>query len=345
MYNVQNFLSECLDSIANQTLKNFKVLLIDDGSTDKTKDIAKKYVKKYPALFSYQYQENKGLGGARNTGIALAKSKYCLFLDSDDFLSTTTIEHLTQAIIDNYEPDIVITAPTIYNSATQTYSPFFDNERLEWLFKDKAVTNVEETPGLLALEASFWRCIWRTEFLKESNFPFLEHVSWEDVPPHFVLFHRAKRIMRYSYFPTFFYRINTGNQITASTGKNRLDVPVVFNQVITTMHKEKWKDEDVAHVIKMLATFVSWSISVIDDSYREEFVSKVHKLYRTLTKRDYRAYKQYIKPSFKERLIYKTYRSNHLHKLLFDRSKTVILEKRYNTFKKIVKKVIRKGSK
>ena len=92
-YNMAHFLPETLDSVIAQKYSNFEALIIDDGSTDQTREVAQKYQKK-DSRIKYVYQENKGLGGARNTGINNATGELISTLDADDqyhpdFLSKT----------------------------------------------------------------------------------------------------------------------------------------------------------------------------------------------------------------------------------------------------------------
>lgn len=82
-YNTADYLAECLDSIFSQTLRDIEVVLIDDGSTDDTESIIKKYKQKYENLVT-RYQENQGAGIARNYGITLANGEYMVFMDPDD---------------------------------------------------------------------------------------------------------------------------------------------------------------------------------------------------------------------------------------------------------------------
>lgn len=86
-YNYAGFLSKSVESVLNQTYKNFEVIIIDDGSVDNTKSIAKKYTRA-----KYYYQNNKGLAAARNNGIRQSKGRYLVFLDADDWLEKDALE-------------------------------------------------------------------------------------------------------------------------------------------------------------------------------------------------------------------------------------------------------------
>ena len=85
VYNVEKYLSKCVDSVLSQSFTDYEILLIDDGSTDNSGRLCDNYAEKYSCI-SVIHQENKGLGGARNTGIDHACEDYILFLDSDDYL-------------------------------------------------------------------------------------------------------------------------------------------------------------------------------------------------------------------------------------------------------------------
>lgn len=109
-YNQEQFLSEAIESVYNQTLAPHEILVIDDGSTDKSLEIARGYeYKEFPAIESpvrVISQVNKGLATARNTGIMNATGDYVLFLDSDDKLTENAIERITQ-IAEQTNADII----------------------------------------------------------------------------------------------------------------------------------------------------------------------------------------------------------------------------------------------
>ena len=98
VYNVENYLRMCLDSIMSQTYQNFECLLINDGSPDNSADICREYVSK-DSRFRYFEKENGGLSDARNYGIRQSKGSYLTFVDSDDWLDSYYIETLYDIMI------------------------------------------------------------------------------------------------------------------------------------------------------------------------------------------------------------------------------------------------------
>lgn len=111
VYNSEAYIHQCLESIINQTFKNFEVILVDDGSTDGSLDILKYYSNKYENI-CYLTQNNKGAGAARNLAFNNCKGEYIVYVDSDDYLEATYLEEMLSKI-EKTNSDIVICG---YNS-------------------------------------------------------------------------------------------------------------------------------------------------------------------------------------------------------------------------------------
>src|SRR5699024_11228741 len=86
VFNTGKYLSECLDSLLNQGLENYEIIIIDDGSTDNSAEIIEKYSNSYSNIINI-YQKNNGQGSARNKGLKIAQGEYIYFMDSDDYLT------------------------------------------------------------------------------------------------------------------------------------------------------------------------------------------------------------------------------------------------------------------
>lgn len=101
VYNVEKYIEKCLDSLVGQTLKDIELIVVNDGSKDKSKDIIKKYQEKYSNII-YLEKGNGGLSDARNYGLNYAKGEYVAFLDSDDYVDSTIYEKMyNKAIQEN----------------------------------------------------------------------------------------------------------------------------------------------------------------------------------------------------------------------------------------------------
>lgn len=99
VYNVSDYLEECLDSLLRQEYSDYEVILVNDGSTDTSEKICKDYAERYDFV-KYYYKENGGLSSARNYGIEKASGDYMLFIDSDDFLVDDSLLKKLNALLD-----------------------------------------------------------------------------------------------------------------------------------------------------------------------------------------------------------------------------------------------------
>ena len=94
VYNVEKYISKCLESLVNQTLDDLEIIIVNDGSTDNSEKIIKQYIEHNPNKFIYLTKENGGLSDARNYGIPYAKGEYIAFLDSDDYVEENTYKDM-----------------------------------------------------------------------------------------------------------------------------------------------------------------------------------------------------------------------------------------------------------
>ncbi|MGX1191849.1 glycosyltransferase [Metabacillus sp. SLBN-84] len=149
-YNGEEFLGRYLDSVLNQSYNNLEVILIDDGSTDKTSDIAKSYERKFldnNIEFLYIYQSNRGQAEALNKGLKIFKGEYLTWPDSDDILSTDSIEKKVKFLEENNEYDIVRSDAQIVNEnntskilnyfAKDNSNKFKEDLFLDYIIEDK----------------------------------------------------------------------------------------------------------------------------------------------------------------------------------------------------------------
>ena len=106
VYNVEKYLNRCIDSILNQTLEDFELILVDDGSKDNSGNICDEYMRKDRRV-KVIHKENGGLSDARNSGIEISTGEYLSFIDSDDWVEKEFLETLYNNAI-KYQAEIVI---------------------------------------------------------------------------------------------------------------------------------------------------------------------------------------------------------------------------------------------
>ena len=94
VYNVAGYLEKCLETLVNQTLQEIEIIIVNDGSTDSSVDIIRKFAENYPKKIIALDKKNGGLSDARNYGMSYAKGKYIGYIDSDDFIDLDMMELL-----------------------------------------------------------------------------------------------------------------------------------------------------------------------------------------------------------------------------------------------------------
>lgn len=108
VYNVEKYLEECIHSVLNQTFRDFELILVDDGSKDKSGLICDEFAKKYPDRIKVVHKENQGLISARRVGIANATGNFCIFLDSDDAIEPDLLETIESYLEQDETLDMIL---------------------------------------------------------------------------------------------------------------------------------------------------------------------------------------------------------------------------------------------
>jgi CDP-glycerol glycerophosphotransferase len=187
IYQVEDYLRECLDSIGSQTFTDYEVIVVDDGSTDGSRAIAEEYARS-DSRVQLIGRENGGLGAARNTGVQQARGAYLAFVDSDDVLPPGALRALV-ASADTTGSDMVAGSVLRFNRL-RTWSPSWVND----VHGDRRERiRIEEFLPLLR-NLYTWNKLFRRDFWDAQGLSFREGVAYEDQPLITQLYARASTI-------------------------------------------------------------------------------------------------------------------------------------------------------
>ena len=204
VYNVEEYLKQCLDSILEQTFSNYEVILVNDGSTDSSGLICQEYAEK-DARIRYFEKENGGQSEARNYGIEQAQGEYLTFVDSDDFLDASHLSVLYNALVNN-DADISIANYANYQTSTATFYLHTFGEYYEKIYTSEEL--IDDLSFLERNDLSF-STIWGSLY-KKSVFSFLRFpkgVIGEDVALIYKMYTQVDKIV-YVHKYTYIYREN-----------------------------------------------------------------------------------------------------------------------------------------
>ena len=215
VYNVEKYLSRCLESARDQTLENIEVICINDGSTDRSPEIIREFVEA-DARFRSVDKENSGYGASMNMGLRAARGKYVGILESDDFIEPQFLEILFNTAEKN-KAEVVKSNFFFYWS-----SPKEKNELFELVTPSMAnrLVSPQEEQDIFYLKPSIWSAIYRRDFLLENSIDFLETpgASYQDAGFNFKVWASAVRAV-YLHEAYLHYRQDNESSSVNSRGK------------------------------------------------------------------------------------------------------------------------------
>lgn len=198
VYNVEKYLEQCLDSVAGQSEPFDEVILVNDGSTDNSRQICERYVEKY-SCFSLVDQQNKGLSAARNHGLCKAKSDYIMFLDSDDFICDNTVEILKKILSEKELDAVYFDSEVFFDGYEQ--KKYKDIEDRGYMQFDNIVMSGWEYFGRSyprAYMIPVWAAVYKKDIIISNNIQFPDGIYYEDNYFTFLFLNNADNTMHIS---------------------------------------------------------------------------------------------------------------------------------------------------
>lgn len=197
VYNVEKYLSECIESIINQTYSNLEIILVDDGSPDNSGNIAEEYAKKDKRI-KVIHKENGGLSDARNAGMKAATGDYLMFSDSDDFLIENACELLVNKIEKEQADYVIGNYINCYEDGQLWEKPIFDLEK----YKEFKLNIKDYKDSFYIMNSGVWNKIFNMNFIRNLELEFVVGLPAEDAIFTTYCFIKAKKVF---YIPQLVY--------------------------------------------------------------------------------------------------------------------------------------------
>jgi len=216
VYNVEQYLAKCLDSLLAQTNKDFKVIVVNDGSKDGCQNIIDEYVKKYPKFINGYQKENGGLSDARNYGMQYVDTEFVLFIDSDDFVEPNLVEKVLGQV--ENEVDMVVF----------DYNQYYEKEDKKVVIHNGLPEgrnySIKENPEIMVtIKNAAWNKLYRTSLFKENYIEYPKGYRYEDLGTTFKLLLHTRTI-RFLNIPLVNYLVDRSGNITTTYDKKVYDI-------------------------------------------------------------------------------------------------------------------------
>ncbi|MBF7095393.1 glycosyltransferase [Streptococcus sp. HF-1907] len=270
VYNVEKYLDRCLKSILIQEWKNYDIILVDDGSTDRSPQICDDYVKAYDFI-SVIHKENGGLSEARNTGLSQAKGEYIYFPDSDDWLEPDTFIALAEALESQKfdiisfnrefvkgEEDVIISDPV----ETQVFN---GKDAFVHMLKHSYITGFANDK------------IYRKSLFVDHDILFPKGKYYEDLGTNYKLFLSAKKVYATNQ-KYYHYLIDNPDSITQSWNEKKFrDMFEFYKEVFYSDFVRSQLNQEELHISQLY--YVNGLTHILASLYK----AKLHKHYGEIT--------------------------------------------------------------
>ena len=270
VYNVEKYLNRCLESILIQGWKNYDIILVDDGSTDRSPQICDDYVKAYDFI-SVIHKENGGLSDARNTGLSQAKGEYVYFPDSDDWIEPDTFIALAEAL-ESQKFDII------------SFNREFVKGEEDVIISDPVETQVFEGKDAFVkmLKHSYITGfandkIYRKSLFTDHNVQFPIGKYYEDLGTNYKLFLSAKKVYATNQ-KYYHYLIDNPDSITQSWNEKKFsDMFGFYKEVFYSDFVRSQLNQEELHISQLY--YVNGLTHILASLYK----AKLHKHYGEIT--------------------------------------------------------------
>lgn len=230
VYNAQKYLRKCLDSLLNQTYQNYEVLMVNDGSTDRSAEILEEYADNYKDKFKLFHKENGGQSSARNLALPHVSGEYITFLDSDDYYEKHYLEYLYVAAKKN-DSDMVISGQKKVDENGKVYlSIDYD---------------IKKYPNCILRRLNFSGKLYKTEYMRKHKMKFAVGKTYEDNPFNFVMIFLAKNLVILPY--SGYYQVgHPGSTTTKKIVEERLPYKEIAKAIDYVLkHKDEINDYSI----------------------------------------------------------------------------------------------------
>lgn len=281
MYNTASFLPRCMDTLLDQDISSnsYEIILVDDGSTDNSLELAQEYAIKSTSnsampKIRVEHHANKGLAGARNTGLRAAKGKYLCFVDPDDYIEKQSLS----ALLNQMDKENLDILRFNYQKVDEVGNNIPDSPmEHSFDYSSQLMTGIEFMTNRLTTSCYVWAYIYRRELIVENNIYFDESCYFDDVPWLPRVLPLAVRI-NVTNVRHLFYTQRSGslvNTINTNAITRKVDGQMSLLRILRDHNPNEqvkvWYKRMNAHIVVSVLTTIASNLY----SMRREYVDKI----------------------------------------------------------------------
>lgn len=290
VYNIEPYISKCLNSILNQPFKDFEIICVNDGSTDNSLAELQKYRDERVIIID---KKNEGSGVARNSALAVARGEYIFFVDGDDWIEENSLQKMVDEA-DRLKTDILIFGGLSYYEDKGQNGGYSANKlpKINRVFSSEDIKK-----DVFKFPSTAWTKLYRRDFLQKNDIKFQEIKVGQDQLPFFHSMIMAERI---AILPEnlYCYRKNReGSAMTVKKKKNFSPIYVFYAVEEVLKKTGKLNDYKDIFVKKYFSKATSW-LGKFQDDLKEEYFAEYSRLLKHV-QADYGLYKNF-KPTVKD---------------------------------------------
>ena len=244
VYNVEQYLDKCVESIINQTYKNLEIILVDDGSSDQSGKKCDEWNIK-DSRIKVIHKENGGLSDARNVGLEVATGDYIGFVDSDDWIEPGMYERLFEEICRTDSLVAICDYSKYYEDNPNTL--YKEKKEIVHVYKGREIVNYMTSDGKVKISYSVWKCLYKKTCLEGCKFPVGRY--YEDVLFNVNALWTIDRVV---YIPKVYYhyRIRNNSIIGGGISPKHIEDLMVYNDGIIKFYQTNANDREILKVKK-----------------------------------------------------------------------------------------------
>ena len=275
VYNVEEYIEECLESILAQTYKDIELLVVDDGSTDNSLGLIRGYENKFKKIRIFT-QQNKGVSEARNLALNYASGEFVLYIDPDDFLEPIMIEKMVNKA-EKYNSDITICGYYLYYSKDNANNKIFTYG----INENKTLSSLEVIDMMLnyKLQGQLWNKLFKKDLLINNNFKFEPGRYIQDIFPVFKAVLKSNNII-FVDEPLYYYRQRMSSTVNKKSKKLAEDYFHAMYSIMNYIKEENVKvnkDSYVAFRTIVLSNFIAMYTNYKKDNVYKDFYNSEFK--------------------------------------------------------------------